>query len=146
MTNIKISKKEIHLSDYHVAAGDLSNEIGKFFMEKLWNQIEFHRDFNLDKIYFVTMFKKNPTNTNEVNLYLKALRVPLYYLRESTDLWEYDYQKDELKLLWSLPHRTEMKNFLRDPEKYNKDLIRWINKYIKQENINLNDSSAQMLK
>jgi len=38
-----------------------------------------------------------------------------------------------------------MKNFLRTPEKYSKDLIKWITLYLKQEKLDLNDNSSQVI-
>ena len=143
--NIISSKDEIKISDFDIAAGDLSNEIGKKFMKKLWHSIEFHSAFELDKIYFLTSIRKNPAKTSEIRITIKALREKLFFLRESMDHWEYDYLDNKLKLLWSIPHRTQMKNFLRAPEKYSKDIIKWIKQYIKQNDINLDDDSCQII-
>jgi len=144
-TPIIVTKDKIETSDLYIEAGDLSNEIGKRFMKRLWSSIEFHSKFGLDKIYFLSMIRKNPSNLEEINVTIKALKAPLTYPRESMDHWEYDYRSEKLTLLWSLPHRTEMKNFLRAPEKYNKDLIKWIKQYIKNEGINLKDDSSKVI-
>lgn len=145
MNEVIKNKYFINTNDIEIASGDLANEIGKKLMQRLEHSIKFHRDFQLDRIYFITMIKKDPTNLKEINIYIKASRQPLRILRESVDLWEYDYREEKLNLIWSLPHRTEMKNFLRSPEKYNKDLISWIKAYVKQENINLNDPSSRVI-
>jgi len=137
--NIKISNDEV------VEAGDLANVIGKYCLEDLEIAVEDHRKYGIDKLYFICQLRKDPRDTNKLKMTIGVTDIKLRLLKESTDFWEYDYLKEKLTLLWSIPHRIEMKNFLKSPEKYSKDLIRWINEYIKQEKINLKDESAQVI-
>jgi len=139
------SQVQIKTSDHDIAAGDLSSEIGKTYMKRLWHLIDFHEGFKKEKVYFLSTIRKNPKNLQEINININAMAKPLTYLRESMDLWEYDYKKEKLNLFWSLPHRIEMKNFLRTPEKYSKDIIKWIRMYLKQEKLDLNDNSSQVI-
>ena len=114
-------------------------------MKDLWEAIERNAGQH-KKLFFLTMIRKNPTKLTEINVYIFPFEEFSNTMRESADLWQYDYENEKLHLIWSIPHRTEMKNFLRSPEKYNKDLIKWINQYLDQENINLKDKSAQVIK
>lgn len=141
-----IEKKEnINVSDYIIEAGDLANEVGKKLMKDLYASIERHASLNIPKLYFLTSIKKDPTNLQQIHLYIKVMSRQLHYLRENFSLWEFDYGNEKLKLLWSIPHRTEMKNFLREPSKYSPDLIKWIKMYLKQEKINLHDKSCKII-
>lgn len=139
-------KRDIQVADFDITAGDLANEVGKIYMKDLWEAIERNAKLGNKKLFFLTMIRKNPTKLTEINVYIFPFVQYSEKLRESSDLWQYDYEKEKLQLIWSIPHRTEMKNFLRSPEKYNKDLIKWIRQYLHQENINLQDSSAQVIK
>jgi len=146
MQEVKINKRSFNLPIFDaIAAGDLANHIGGYFMEDLQKAIDNHRKYEKPILYFVCQIRKDPTDTTKINLTIAAMDKRIKYLRESTDLWQYDYKNEKLELLWSIPHRTEMKNFLRNPDKYSKDLIKWIKKYLKQEKINLNDSSSQVI-
>ena len=138
--------EKINISDYDIAAGDLANEIGKIFLPKLQRSIEKHAFLKLDKIYFITTIRKDPTSLDKIHIVIQPLMAPLHYMRESMDHWVYDYKKEKLDLIWSLPHRTEMKNFLRCPEKYSLQMLEWIQKYLDQEKINLKDKSSKIIK
>lgn len=139
-------KRDIQVADFDITAGDLADAVGKIYMKDLWESIERYAKHKKKKLFFLTMIRKNPTKLTEIIVYILPFEEFSHKMRESTDLWEYDYEKEKLRLIWSVPHRTEMKNFLRAPEKYSKDLIKWIRDYLHQENINLQDSSAQVIK
>jgi len=146
MTNKIIETIEkIKIDDPYVEAGDLTNEIGKIYMKRLNASIRRNASKKLDKLYFVVSTKKDPTDMNKIHIFIYNLLEPLKKKYESMDLWEYDYKKEKLTPLWSLPDRSMMKNFLRSPEKYNKDLVRWIKEFVAQENIDLNDPTAKVL-
>jgi len=128
-----------------IESGDLANEAGKSYMKGLWKAIDNHAKLKLDKIWIMAKAEKEHFAHRAIKIMFGVMDKPLRYMRESMDLWEYDYKNNKLKLLWSLPHRSGMKNFLRAPDKYSKDLIKWINMYIDQENINLKDSKTQII-
>jgi hypothetical protein len=146
MADVIIKKEEIRVPNYDITAGDLADAVGKIYMKDLWNAIERNVNQQQKVIYFLTAIRKNPKKLTEIHIKIKPLLEPLFLLRESMDFWKFDYEKEELKLIWSVPHRAEMKTFLRSPELYSKELIRWIRQYLDQENINLNDTSAQAIK
>ena len=137
MKEVAERKRYIQVPDY-VEAGDLANEIGKFYMEDLLSAIENHRQYLKLELYFLVSTKKDPANVKKVHINISVSNVRINRMLESCDYWSYDYKTESRKLLWSIPHRTDMKNFLRAPEKYSKDLIKWIRQYIDEENINLN--------
>jgi hypothetical protein len=125
-----------------VSAGDLTSETGKSYMKGLFKCIDEHSKLKKDRLWFLVKINKEQTNQRIIKITYGVVDKPLHYLRENMDMWEYNYKKESLQLKWSIPHRVEMKNFLRSPEKYSAELIRWIKKYIKQEKINLEDKSA----
>lgn len=128
-----------------ITAGDLANEMGKSYMAGLRKAIEDHRGYNIRNLWFIVKTEKNPSNIQKVHITYGILSEPLKFMRESMDMWKYDYLKDDLTLVWSLPHRTEMNNFLTHPEKYNKDLIYWIKRYLRQEKVNLKDKTKKFI-
>jgi len=140
--------RKINFSDSYVEAGDLANEVGKDYLDTLFKSIERNNTKERKKLYFVVITKKDPRDINKIEIHILPLfkrNRPLKYLRESTDHWVYDYEKEKLELIWSVPHRIDMKNFLRSPEKYSKDIIHWIRLFLEQENLNLDDPRSQIV-
>jgi len=143
---IVISKKEvISVPNYEITAGDLADAVGKIYMKDLWIAIERYSKQKQKEIYFLTTVRKDPKDLTKIIIYIWPFLRPIIYKRESMDLWKFDYEKEELKLIWSVPHRAEMKTFLRSPDLYSKELIQWIKEYLDQENLDLNDSTAQVV-
>lgn len=139
--------REIRINSDRIEAGELANEIGKFYISDLDAAIEDSRHLKFDVLYFIVQTEKDPTNLNNIEIRIGITNKCLNYLRESTDLWEYDYKTNKKRLVWSVPHRIDMKNFLRAEHKYSKDLIKWIKEYLKQHpEVNLNDKSRVILK
>jgi len=130
------------LCENPIAAGDLANEAGKSYMKGLFKAIDNHEKYKKNKLWIMVKIDKERWDRRAIKISYGVMDKPLEYMRESMDLWEYDYVNGKLKLLWSIPHRVEMKNILRAPEKYSKDLVKWIKVYLKQENLDLNDSSS----
>lgn len=144
--SIVIEKKEkISVPNYEITAGELADEVGKIYMKDLWKAIERNIKQKQKTIYYLTTVRKDPKALTKILIYIWPFLRPIIYKRESMDLWKFDYEKEELKLIWSVPHRAEMKTFLRSPELYNKDLIKWIREYLDQENLDLNDKTAQVI-
>lgn len=140
----KTKEEHSKLAYNPIAAGDLANEAGKSYMNGLFKAIDDHEKYKRNILWIAVKIEKERWDKRVIKISYGVMDKPLKFMRESMDLWEYDYRNSKLKLCWSLPHRVEMKNFLRAPEKYSKDLIRWINEYVAQERINLKDGSAQV--
>lgn len=132
-------------SDY-IEAGELANEIGKTYQKRLDNAISDAKAFNLDKVYFIVQTEKDPSKPTDIHLRIGITDKFFNKLVESTDFWEYDYKLNKKRLVWSVPHRIDMRNFLRAEHKYSKEIIHWIKEYLKQNpELNLNDSSRVIL-
>lgn len=151
-------KREVVVNNDWTEAGDLANEIGKIYMQDLNEFIERSRKHDRtklynecaidhpDKFYFIVKIEKDPTNLKNIEIRMALVGAKFKNMFESTDFWEYDYRKEKRTLLWSVPSRIDMKNFLRAEHKYSKDLIRWIKLYLKDNpEINLNDKSRVIL-
>lgn len=144
--SIVISKKEeISVPNYEITAGDLADAVGKIYMKDLWKAIERNSKQKQKEIYYLTTVRKDPKDLTKILIYIWPFLRPIIYKRESMDLWKFDYEKEELKLIWSVPHRAEMKTFLRAPELYSKELIQWIREYLDQENLDLNDKTERVI-
>lgn len=139
-------KEHEKLFDYPIEVGDLGKEIGKKYMQKLREAIENHRKYEKDILWFIVKVEKEPWNIRAIKITFGVVDKPLKFMRERMDLWKYDYKKEELSVCWSLPHHLEMRNFLNNPWNYPKQLIQWINQYLKQENIDLTKEKILKIK
>lgn len=142
---VKRKTRELHLDDPYTECNDVAHEIGKFYMADLRDAIETGRKLSLDKLWLAVNVRKNPIYHRKLHIKIGLIDKPLTKLRESFDLWEYNYPKEELTCLWSLPHRYEMKNYLSTPDKFDPKLIHWINQFLKQEGIDKKDLSCGRL-
>lgn len=144
--NVVTKKREIQINSDYIEAGELANEIGKIYMQDLDSAINDSRKLDIDKLYFIVQTEKDPTNLYNIEIRIGITNKYFDKLFESTDFWEYDYKREKKRLIWSIPHRIDMKNFLRAPHKYSKDIIQWIKDYLKQHpEINLQDKTQVIL-
>lgn len=128
-----------------VLTGDLVNEIGKDYMGGLHQAVESNRCMNKPVLWFLIRINKDILDSHKVTIAVAAIEKPFSYYHENLDVWKYDYEKEKLELVYSLPHRTEMKNFLREPKKYSKDLVKWCKEYLAQDKVDINDPSSLIL-
>lgn len=149
--SVKTTKRKVVVNSDWTEAGDLANEIGKIYMQDLNSAIDDAKSlkahFNNNKLFFIVQTEKDPLNLQNIEIRIGITDKLFNKLFESTDFWEYDYKSNKLNLLWSVPSRIDMKNFLRSPEKYSKEIIGWIRQYLKENpDINLNDKRSVILK
>jgi hypothetical protein len=137
--DVKTREDKINISEKFVEAGDLTSEMIKHYNKSLWLAVKDHRNLGLKKLYFGVLVKRNPTDHNKFHVKILPFRQELDKLYENMDFYVYDYEKEEMKWLWSVPHKFMMKNYLKDESKYDKKLIYFIKKFLKQENLDLND-------
>ena len=145
MKEVKRTQRIIGINHYYIEAGELAQEIGKYYMQDLNKAIESHRSFEKENLYFLCKTEKDPLAVQNVHLKMGITDRKLTRLVESTDFWQYNYKKEELTLLWTIPRIFMFKNYLRTPGLYAPFLIECIKKYIKQEKINLKNLSSQVL-
>ncbi len=126
----KLAETEVeHTKVGLVESGELANEFWKSYEKELQKAIEDHRKFKFEKLWFPVMIKKSIANSRIISIVVGVSPDPIS-LRPDLDLWEYDYLREKLNLVYSLPHVLEMKNFLRSEEKYSKKLIEDIRNYL----------------
>jgi hypothetical protein len=143
---VKTSEEKLVVNTDYVEAGELANEIGKIYMKKLDDAIQDGKELGLDKVYFIIQTEKDPSNLSHIEIRIGITDKYFEKMFESTDFWEYDYRTNKKSILWTVPSRIDMKNFLRSPEKYSKDLIKWIKIYLAQNpDINLHDKRSLIL-
>lgn len=135
--DVKITQDEMNISDSVVEAGDLAREISKYYHSSLMKSINEHRKFNREKLYFFVRIARNPYNKNEFHLKIAVHDQRINKLIENSDYFSYNYKNEKLKALWAIPHKNMMKNYLNEPEKYNRLVIESIRKFLKQENLDL---------
>ena len=143
---LKVKEEKVVVNSDWVEAGELANEIGKVYMKDLDSAIEDGKEFRMDKLYFIVQTEKNPTDLTKIEIRIGITDKLFNKMFESTDFWEYDYRTNKRELLWSVPHRIDMKNFLRAEHKYSKDIIKWIKEYLKTNpDIDLLDKTRVVL-
>lgn len=130
--------KFIGLPNSPVEVGDLTKEISKDFLAKLWYVIEQSEKLKLPKIWIWARVERNVFDKGKTKFQFFALERPWKKLHQSSALFEYDYNKEQCLLLWSLPHRSQFLNILKYPERCSPEYIKTIKKYIKQEGIKIN--------
>ena len=146
-TEVKITQDEVRIDSDWIEAGDLANEIGKLYIKGLDSAIKDGAQKGMDVLYFIVKTEKDPTDLKRIEITIAITDKLFNKMFESMDFWEYNYKTEKKRLLWSVPHRIDMKNFLRAEHKYSKDLIRWIRAYLKQNpTINLEDKSCVIMK
>ena len=134
--------QEFHNKQPRIEAGDLVREIGnKTYLPDLYKVIESHRRFNKSSLRFIVLIKKESASLRVVEIKIVATDRKFNYLHHDMDVWEYDYRKEKLKFLWSLPHISEFEDFLADPDQFDPKVISDIKKYMKQEHLTSKDVS-----
>ena len=135
--DVNTSTSQININDHYVEAWDLAGEIRKKYEASLNKAFEDGASHNKNKLYFIVMVKKNPIDKKKIHIKIGITDKKLSKLYESTDFWCYDYLKGKPTLLWSIPHKSSMKNYLKEPGNYDKSLIMWIKQFIAQEGMDL---------
>jgi hypothetical protein len=128
----------IELPNAIVEVGDLAHEVGKRYLDKLWKVVEAHADLGLEKLYIWARIEKNIAEKTKTKFKMFGLLKPLEKLRQSSALYEYDFKKEQMLLLWTIPHRSEFRNILTYPERNTPEYVDTIKRYIKQEGLKIN--------
>jgi hypothetical protein len=116
-----------------IESGDLAQVMCTYYLKELNQAVEDHAEFNREKLYFMVNTRKDKLCERAIKITIGVIDKPLEYLHQDLDLWEYDYRKDELKLLWSIPHERSFKNFLANKDKVCQKTLFWIYQYLKQK-------------
>lgn len=131
-----VDTHEEHQKSFRAESGELVEAFAPSYMTGIWDTIRDHA-YLQDKFYIQVVSKHIPMAANR-GLHLTFIARLSAPLPEPTqDLWSYNPKINNLKLEWTLPHKLEMKNFLRAPEKYSPKLINDINAYLKRTGTDL---------
>lgn len=144
--DVTTSTDTISINEQYVEAWDLAGEMRKKYEASLSKAIEDGFKLNKPKLYFIIMVKKNPLEKKKIHIKIGITDKKLSKFYENTDFWEYDYVKGKEKLLWSIPHKSSMKLYLKDPENYDKNLIMWLRQFIAQEGMDLQKYEKRKVK
>jgi hypothetical protein len=144
---VKVETEKVDVNELYIEAGDLAGIISDRYRGKLWQAIEDGSKFSKPLLYFIVMIKKDPIDKQKIHIKLtisdKGLPNKMY---EGTDYWRYDYKIGELKLIWSIPHKSSMAMYLKDPHRFDPQLIKWINDFIKQEGLDIKKLESKKVK
>lgn len=144
---VNIKEEHIRIDDYSIEAGDLTAAISDKYRLNLWQAIEDGVKFQKPILYFIVMVKKDALVKQKMHIKLTISDKPLpNKMYESTDYWQYDYKKEELKLKWSIPHKSKFAMYLKDESKYDPLLIEWIKRFVKQEGMDVKKLESKKIK
>jgi len=130
-TQILNTQKE-HEKMTPVSAGELSYEMGKGIMKRIYDVVEQFSGY-VDKLYIETVIQRDKIFPNrKFTLIPKVSRtVPL--MQPNQDVWFVDYVKQKVEHVWGLPSRSEFDLVLSNQSKDNEDNKKWIKDYLKLE-------------
>ena len=123
-----LKTQEEHYNSTPIEAGDLSHEGGKSYMRALIDVVENHRSLQLP-YYIQVISSRDVLYGNRAFHFRFFARLSEPLMEDDMDLYYVDNRKDELKLLWSLPHWSEFDMILADDTNKEKKLVHWIKRY-----------------
>jgi hypothetical protein len=144
--DVTTSTSQINTNEHYLEAWDLTKEISKKYQASLSKSFDDGSKLNKNKLYFIVMVKKDPESKQKIHIKIAITDKKLHKLYESTDLWSYDYVKGKATLLWSVPHKSAMMNYLKEPENYDKNLIKWINQFLDQSGFDIKAYDKKKIK
>lgn len=144
--DVNTSTSQININDNYIEAWDLAAEIQKKYEVSLNKAFQDGSKLKKNKLYFIVMVKKNAVDKKKIHIKIGIIDKKLSKLYESTDFWSYDYLKNKPALLWSVPHKSAMKNYLKEPDNYDKSLIMWLRQFIAQEGMDLQKYEKRKVK
>jgi len=145
--DVTTSESYININDSFIEAWDLATAIKEKYEVSLDKSINDGGKFDKPLLYFMVIVKKNPIEKKKIHIKIGISDTPLSNKKyEAVDYWSYDYRKNKLHLIWSVPHKTAMKLYLKDPERYDKDLVRWTREFIAQEGLDLKALERKKIK
>jgi hypothetical protein len=132
---------EEHLKDFHHEAGEVVNAFGPKYMEELKSTAQNH--IHLGTKFYIQVISKHlifaPTRGMQL-LFVARLSKPT--MNATEDVWSVDPGTGNIELEWSLPHKLEMSNILRNGKVMAPKLINDIQKYLAETNQKLRNSMA----
>ncbi len=117
-----------HQKSSPIEAYELAHEGGKSYMRELIDCIEKHRTL-INEYYIQVLCKKEIYAPERITKFIFIARRSKPLMEDDMDLWYVNNKKNELKLLWSLPHWSDFDLFLNNQNDYDPNLIKWIKIY-----------------
>lgn len=117
-------------------AEDILEEFGGDYLKDIQQCSEEHKSSFDGKFYIFSLLHKDLGQFGVANV-LRHWKIPREtepnsrmmmhdYPNHTKTLFEVDKKKGEITLLWTLPGFEECKSILKNPDLYDRDLIRWI--------------------
>lgn len=121
-----------HEKSLPIAAYDLAHEGGKSYMRELNDIIIKHRN-KIDEYYIQVLCNKEHWARNRATYFRFFARRTEPLMEDDMDLWYINNKREEVKLMWSLPHWSDFDTFLSNPDEFDSQLIKWIKIYKKAQ-------------
>jgi hypothetical protein len=121
-----------HQQQEKIEASELAHEGGKSYMRELINMVETHRT-KIEEYYIQVIPQKTPWFGNRAIYFRFFARKTKPLMEDAMDVWYVNNKKEELKLLWSLPHHSLFEDFLSREDELDPQLIYWIKTYTKAQ-------------
>lgn len=125
-----------HVKNFHHEAGEVVNAFGPKYMEGLKQAAQ--DNLYIGKKFYIQVISKHliyaPTRGMQLTF---IARHTLPQMNPNEDVWSVNPRNGNIELEWSLPHKLEMKNILRNRATIAPKLINDIERYLKETGTNL---------
>lgn len=132
-----VETNDEHQKNFNAEAGEVVNAFGPKYMEELKKAAQDH--LYIGKKFYIQIVSKHlaiMSNRGIQLVFIARLSKPL--MNPNEDVWSVNPKNGNIELEWSLPHKLEMKNILRNEVKMAPKLINDIKQYLKETGLNLN--------
>jgi hypothetical protein len=113
--------------------GDVLESAAADFAKEMHDCLEKHHAFFDDPFYVFVLTKKEFFASNVVRNWFVPRQTPPYafdmmeqYPNHTKTLYLVDYSKGNIKVLWSLPGFSECIDVARHPERFDPELVKWV--------------------
>ena len=134
--SLLLETNEEHQKNFDAEAGEVVNAFGPKYMTELNDAAEKHS--YLKEVFYIQILSKHiplmPNRGMQLTFFVRRSK-PL--MEPNEDVWSVTPVSGKLELLWSLPHRHEMGNILRNSDQMCPKLVNDIDKYLKSVGVKL---------
>jgi hypothetical protein len=125
-----------HYKNFQAESGEVVNAFGPKYMEELKKAAQDH--LYIGKKFYIQVVSKHLIFAANRGMQLTFIaRHTLPEMNPTEDVWSVNPRNGNIELEWSLPHKLEMKNILRNREKIAPKLVHDIEKYLKESELDL---------
>jgi ribonuclease HI len=127
---------EEHQKNFQAESGEVVNAFGPKYMDELKSAAQDHLYIG-NKFYIQVVSKHLIFAANRGMQLTFFVRHTMPEMNATEDVWSVNPRNGNIELEWSLPHKLEMKNILRNADTLAPKLVNDIKKYLKKTGLDL---------